>query len=85
MRREGRTRAKRRVVDDQGRARGHELLKELVRRLVEEMEAGGEMVVPRDVAERALRGFQGTSHEEDKQVLLQEIVDYVRALGRPRT
>jgi uncharacterized protein YgfB (UPF0149 family) len=49
------------------------------------MDAGGEMVVPRDVAERALRGFQGTSHEEDKQVLLQEIVDYVRALGRPRT
>jgi hypothetical protein len=72
-------------VDHEGRARGHELLKELVRRLVEETEAGGKIVVPRDVAERALRGFQGTRHDEDRQVLLQEIVDYVRALRRPHT
>jgi hypothetical protein len=67
--------------NDPRRARALQLLKELVRALVEEVEANGEAVVPRNVAERALQGLNDTDPAAiEKGELLQELTAYVRDL-----
>ena len=66
---------------DPRRARARQLLKELVRALVEEVEAKGEVVVPRNVAESALRGLNDADPAATERAeLLAELTAYVRDL-----
>ena len=70
---------------DPRRARAQQLLQELVRALVEEVEAKGEVVVPRNVAESALRGLNDADQAATERAkLLAELTAYVRDLRSGR-